>query len=145
MLVPSLFTDRFMNDFFNDSFDYTPSLFHSTGSTQMSANVKEYKDHFELSLELPGYAKEDVSASLKDGYLTIDASRSFEKKEGEEEEGRYIRRERFSGKIQRTFYVGETVKQEDIKARFENGVLDITVPKITKQPEIETAQAIAIE
>ncbi len=145
MLVPSLFTDRFMNDFFNDTFDYTPNLFHSTGSTQMSADVKDCKDHYELSLELPGYAKEDVTASLKDGYLTIDAQRTTETKDGEKDDSRYIRRERFTGKIQRTFYVGDAVKQEDIKAKFENGVLEITVPKITEQPAIEEAKTIAIE
>ncbi len=144
MLVPSLFTDRFMNDFFNDAFDYTPNLFYSTGSTQMSADVRECKDHYELTLELPGYAKEDVTASLKDGYLTIDAERTSDKKEGEEDDSRYIRRERFSGKIQRTFYVGEAVKQEDIQAKFENGVLEITVPKVTPQPEVEEAKTIAI-
>ncbi len=145
MLVPSLFTDRFMNDFFNDAFDYTPQMFQTTGSTQMSTDVKEMDDHYEMEMELPGYAKEDVNASLKNGYLTIEASRSFDKKDGEEDKSHYIRRERYSGKIQRTFYVGENVKQEDIKAKFENGVLHITVPKVTDQPEVETSKLISIE
>ncbi len=145
MYTPSLFTDRFFNDFFNDAFEYTPNLFHSTGSTQMSADVKEFKDHYELSLELPGYAKEDVNASLKNGYLTINAERSYDNKDNDDKEGKYLRRERFTGKIQRTFYVGTEVHQEDIKARFDNGILEINIPKITKKPEVETSQLIAIE
>ena len=72
MLVPSLFTDNFVNDFFNGAFDRTPSMFHATGSSLMNADVKEYKEHYELGLELPGYKKEDIVASLKDGYLTIE-------------------------------------------------------------------------
>lgn len=144
MLVPSLFTDNFVNDFFNGAFDRTPSLFKATGSSSMSADVKEFKDHYEMALELPGYNKEDVTASLKDGYLTIEAKRE-EKQDQEEDGGRYIRRERFVGTLTRAFYVGEDVKQEDIKAKFDNGVLEICVPKVDYKPEIEEARHIVIE
>lgn len=144
MLVPSLFTDNFVNDFFNGAFDRTPALFKATGSSSMSADVKEFKDHYEMALELPGYDKQDVTASLKDGYLTIEAKRE-EKQDQEDDGGRYIRRERFVGTLTRAFYVGEDVKQEDIKAKFENGVLDICVPKVDYKPEIEEARHIVIE
>ncbi len=144
MLVPSLFTDNFVNDFFNDAFDRTPAMFKASGSTMMSADIKEYKDHYELGLELPGYKKEDVTASLKDGYLTIEAKRETDSNAGDDG-GRYIRRERFVGTLTRSFYVGEDVKQEDIKARFDNGVLDINVPKVQDVPEVETARNITIE
>ncbi|MBQ6384804.1 MAG: Hsp20/alpha crystallin family protein [Lachnospiraceae bacterium] len=144
MLVPSLFTDNFVNDFFNDAFDRTPAMFKASGSTMMSADIKEYKDHYELGLELPGYKKEDVTASLKDGYLTIEAKRETDSNAGDDG-GRYIRRERFVGTLTRSFYVGEDVKQEDIKARFDNGVLDINVPKVQYVPEVETARNITIE
>ena len=144
MLVPSLFTDNFVNDFFNDAFDRTPPMFKASGSTIMSADIKEFKDHYELELELPGYKKEDVTASLKEGYLTIEAKRESDSST-DENEGRYIRRERFVGTLTRSFYVGEDVKQEDIKAKFENGVLDINVPKVQYVPEVETARNITIE
>ena len=144
MLVPSLFTDNFVNDFFNDAFDRTPAMFKASGSTMMSADIKEYKDHYELGLELPGYKKEDVTASLKVGYLTIEAKRETDSNAGDDG-GRYIRRERFVGTLTRSFYVGEDVKQEDIKAKFENGVLDINVPKVQYVPEVETARNITIE
>ena len=144
MLVPSLFTDNFVNDFFNTAFDKTPSMFHATGSSLMSADVKEYKDHYELGLELPGYKKEDVTASLKDGYLTVEAKREA-KTDEQDNEGRYIRRERYVGTLSRSFYVGEEVKQEDIKAKFDNGILDIVVPKVEYKPELETARNITIE
>ena len=144
MLVPSLFTDNFVNDFFNGAFDRTPSMFHATGSSLMSADVKEFKDHYELGLELPGYKKEDVTASLKDGYLTIEAKREANN-DAQDDDGRYIRRERYVGTLTRSFYVGEAVKQEEIKAKFDNGVLDISVPKVDYKPEIETARNITIE
>lgn len=144
MLVPSLFTDNFVNDWFNDAFNTTPTLFKASGSSLMSADVKEYKDHYELSLELPGYKKEDVNASLKDGYLTIEAKRE-DKKDDSEDETHFIRRERYVGTLERTFYVGEDVKQEDIKAKFDNGVLEINIPKVQAKPEVDTAQNIAIE
>ena len=144
MLVPSLFTENFVNDFFNGAFDRTPSLFHASGSSLMSADVVEYKDHYEMALELPGYNKENVTASLKDGYLTIEARREANNDQ-QDNEGHYIRRERFSGTLTRTFYVGEDVKQEDIKAKFENGVLTINVPKVEYKPEIEEARNIMIE
>lgn len=144
MLVPSLFTDNFVNDFFNGAFDRTPSMFHTSGSSLMSADVKEYKDHYELALELPGYEKENVTASLKDGYLTVEAKRE-EKVDSEENVGRYIRRERYVGTLTRSFYVGNDVHIEDIKAKFQNGVLDIEIPKVDYKPEIETARSITID
>lgn len=144
MLVPSLFTDNFFNDFFNDAFNTTPTLFKATGSSLMSADVKELKDHYELTLELPGYKKEDVHAALKDGYLTIEATRE-DKKDDQDEDGKYIRRERYTGTLERSFYVGEDVKQEDIKAKFDNGVLEINIPKVDAKPEIETSQNITID
>ena len=122
-------------------------MFHTSGSSLMSADIKEFKDHYELGLELPGYKKEDVTATLKDGYLTVEAKREETNNtpEGEQEQGRFIRRERYVGTLTRSFYVGEDVKLEDIKAKFENGVLDICVPKVDYKPEIETARNITIE
>ena len=117
MLVPSLFTDNFVNDWFNDAFNTTPTLFKASGSSLMSADVKD---------------------------LTIEAKRE-DKKDDSEDEAHFIRRERYVGTLERTFYVGEDVKQEDIKAKFDNGVLEINIPKVQAKPEVDTAQNIAIE
>jgi HSP20 family molecular chaperone IbpA len=109
----------------------------------MKTDVKEFDDRYEMGLDLPGYKKEDISAELKDGYLTVNASHE-ESNDEKNEEGKYIRRERYSGKCTRSFYVGEDVKQEDIKACFEDGVLKLTIPKVEAKPQIEEAKRIPI-
>ncbi|MCI5851042.1 MAG: Hsp20/alpha crystallin family protein, partial [Sutterellaceae bacterium] len=95
-----------------------------------------------LSIDLPGFRKDEITAELKDGYLTISAKKSHE--DEEKKEGRLIRRERVSGSCSRTFYVGDEVKQEDCRAGYEGGVLTVTVPKLTKE-ERAAKQTIAIE
>ena len=95
-------------------------------------------------MEMPGFKKEDVKAQLKDGMLTIEAATSTNNDQ-KDEDGRYIRRERFTGSCSRSFYVGETIKQEDIKARFEDGILKICVPKEENKPQIEENKYISIE
>ncbi len=143
MLVPSLFNDNFVSDFFNDTFNKVQRPFRS-GSALMTTDVKEYEDRFELEIELPGFNKEDVAATLKDGYLKIEAKRE-EKTEEAENAGKYIRRERYIGSVERSFYVGEEVTQDDIKAKFDNGMLEISIPKIMTKPEIEETKQITIE
>ena len=93
---------------------------------------------------MPGFAKEDIRAELKDGYLTVKAQSSQDRDE-KDENGRYIRRERYSGSCQRSFFVGQEVTQEDIKARFENGILKLSVPKREALPKAEENRYIAIE
>jgi HSP20 family molecular chaperone IbpA len=97
---------------------------------------------YELEIELPGYKKEDVQAELKDGKLIITATNNAE---NEEKEGKFIRRERFWGTCNRSFYVGEEVKQQDIKAKFEDGILKLFVPKKEEVPQVETNNFINIE
>lgn len=110
----------------------------------MKTDVREKDDAFELDIELPGYSKDNVKAELKDGFLTVSAV--VEKNNDEKDkEGRYIRRERYSGSCSRSFYVGETVTEADIKAKFDNGILKITVPKIEAKPEVEQNHYVAIE
>lgn len=149
MLVPSIFENNFVDDIFDDVFAL-PFAFSQNGAgtraavSGMSADVQEFDDRYQLDLELPGYRKEDIQAELKDGYLTINAEHTESKEEKEEEEGKYIRRERFYGKCQRSFYVGDAVTQEDIKARFENGVLEVVIPKKEAKPEVQERKYIAI-
>lgn len=103
-------------------------LFGKRADRMMRTDVRETETGYELDIDLPGFKKEDVKAELKDGYLTISAQKSLEKK-NEKEEGRYLRRERYSGSLSRSFYVGDALTEEDVKAKFENGILQISLPK----------------
>ena len=115
-----------------------------TSDHLMKTDVRETENGYELAVDLPGIKKEDVKAKLDDGYLTITASTSQNNDE-KDKNGRYIRRERFSGSYSRSFYVGEGVKEEDIKAKFDNGVLTLDVPKVKPEPQKEQTRYIAIQ
>ena len=104
---------------------------------------KELDRHYELEINLPGYKKEDVQAELKDGYLTITASTNSNTEE-KDENGKYIRRERYVGSCSRNFYVGEQVTEQDVQAKFENGILKLSVPKKEAAPQIEDKKYIEI-
>ena len=105
---------------------------------------KRQDGHYELDVDMPGFSKEDIKVELKDGYLTISASTKKDNDE-KDENGKYIRRERYMGSCSRSFQVGDSVKQEDIKAKFENGILKLSVPKEEAQPKVEENKYIAIE
>lgn len=135
---------KFLPDFFNDTFDelfYDP--FFSKSSSYMKTDIKEQDGHYLLDMELPGFKKEDIQLELKNGYLSIHAKRDTNNEE-KDKEGNIIRQERFSGSCSRNFYVGEGVKQSDIKANFDNGELKILIPKIDHK-EVEEKKVIAIE
>ena len=142
MLMPSIFRENLFDDFFNDLARPVRQLVPS--NQLMKTDIRETDDAFELDIDLPGFIKEDVKAQLKDGYMTIRAE-SKKDEETKDDKGTYIRRERFYGTTERSFYVGDAVKEEDIKARFEDGILKVTVPKKTAVPEIEEEKFIAIE
>lgn len=146
MLMPSLFGENLFDDLFN-GFDHPArSLmsYHAPASNVMRTDVKETENSYELDIDLPGFKKSDVQAELKEGYLTISASTS--KDDGEKDkDGKYIRRERYYGSCSRSFYVGDAVTQEDIKAKFEDGILKVFVPKKEMKPEVEQSKYIAIE
>ena len=146
MLMPSIFGENLFDDFFGDFVrPVRNTIRYSTpAATAMKTDVKENKTSYELDIDLPGYKKEDVQAELKDGYLTISAATKDEKDE-KDDSGRYIRRERFYGSCSRSFYVGEAVSQEEIKAKFEDGILKVSVPKKDAVPEAEEKKYIAIE
>ncbi|MCB6202042.1 Hsp20/alpha crystallin family protein [Extibacter muris] len=138
MLMPRIFGERTIDDFW----DFP--MKRLTPDSMMRTDVKEVDGKYELEMDLPGFRKEDIKASLKDGYLTISAvtDRNNDKKD---ENGRYIRRERYSGSCSRSFFVGESVREEDIKAKFEDGTLTVLVPKEGNEPKIEEDRYIAIE
>lgn len=112
------------------------------GREMMSTDVRETENGFEVIMNLPGFSKEDVKGEIKDGYLTVTAATNTSNDE-KDAEGKYIRRERFSGTCSRSFYVGEDVTQDDIKAKFEDGTLKLTIPK--KEPQVKEEQKRYIE
>jgi HSP20 family protein len=140
MLFPSVFRDNLFNDF-NDIMDW-PTV--STDPSLMKSDVKDAGDHYELTMDLPGFSKDNVKLQLKDGVLNFQAATSKSNDE-KDKDGKYLRRERFQGTCSRSFYVGKDVKEEDIKAKFENGVLTVCVPKKEDKPEVEENHLIQIE
>lgn len=146
MLMPSIFGEDLFEDFFNDFTRPSKNVvrYNTPVSGVMKTDVRETESGYELDIDLPGYQKEDVQAKLQDGYMVITANRESEKEE-EDQNKNYIRRERYHGTCSRSFYVGEDIKQEDIKARFEDGILKIFVPKKEAQPQVEESKFIAIE
>jgi HSP20 family molecular chaperone IbpA len=110
----------------------------------MKTDVKETDTGYEIDIDLPGYKKEDVKAELNEGYLTINASTQTSNDE-KDSDGKYVRRERYSGTCSRSFYVGEDVTQEEIKAKFEDGILKMFVPKKEEKEKLPESKYIAIE
>ena len=145
MLLTDIFGRSFMDDFFEDfanSSYYRPNRIGTVPA--MKADVQDLGESYQIDLELPGFRKEDLQAELKDGYLTLKATRQ-NTEEQKDEKGKYIRQERYSGHYQRSFYVGDDVTQEDVRAAFENGILKLTVPKKDPQPKLNESKAILIE
>ena len=122
----SLF-DNMFDDMFRD-----PFFTNSNNTKLMKTDIQEKDNNYILDMDLPGYEKEDIKAQLKDGYLTITAQKNTSN-DDKDEEGNYIRRERYCGKCSRSFYVGDSIKEEDIKADFNNGILELTFPKEVEQ------------
>ena len=144
MFMPSLFGENLLDDFFDVPGFRSFSQPAKAPQNIMHTDVKEKDNGFEIAMNLPGFKKENVQAELKDGYLTVTASTNTSN-DTKDEDGRYIRRERYSGSCSRRFYVGEQITEEDIKARFEDGVLKVDVPKVESKPIEDTKRYIAIE
>jgi HSP20 family molecular chaperone IbpA len=147
MLMPSIFGESLLDDFFGDDFSNPATRnnrYMTPVNSVMKTDIKENEDSFEIDIELPGYKKEDISAELKDGYMTISASKNVSNEE-KAEDGKYIRRERYSGSCSRSFYVGKVVSEDEIKARFEDGILKLTVPKKEAKQKLPEKKLISIE
>ena len=147
MLLPSVFgEDLFNDDWMNDfgfGYDDRNPLYGKKAKNLMKTDIKEKQDGYELSVDMPGFKKEEIQAKLENGYLTISASKGVEKND-KDKEGRYIRKERYTGQCARSFYVGDALKQEDVKAKYEDGILTLAIPK--KEPaKVEQKKYIAIE
>lgn len=146
MLMPAIFGESLFDNFFDDFTRPARSVMRYSTPTMsaMKTDVRETDSGYELDIELPGYQKEDVHAELKDGYMTISAEMNVSN-DTKDEDGTFIRRERCYGSCSRSFYVGSEVEQNDIKAKFENGILKISVPKKLEKPKVEESQYISIE
>ncbi|MCH5264367.1 MAG: Hsp20/alpha crystallin family protein [Lachnospiraceae bacterium] len=145
MLRPSIFRSNFMDNVFDDFFQnpfWSDNRMSAAGA--MNTDITESADGYQIEMDLPGFAKEDVKAELKDGCLTIEAVHNQEK-EDRDQKDKVIRRERYRGVCRRSFYVGEQITEEDIQAKFKDGVLTLMVPKKEKQPEVEQKKYIPIE
>ena len=137
MLMPSIFrTNSLIDDLFDDDWfddkefkNVEKKLYGHRAKNVMNTDVKETEDGYELEMDLPGFKKEEVSVELNNGYITIRAAKGLDEDEKEKKTGKYIRRERYSGACERSFYVGEEVTQQDIKASFSHGILKLDIPK----------------
>ena len=157
MMTPGIFGENLFDDFFDGIFDFPAfddkamqkaqrKLYGRHAANMMKTDVQEHDDHYEVDIDLPGFRKDELSLELKDGYLVITAAKGLDKDEKEKKTGKFVRQERYAGSMSRSFYVGEDVKQEDIHARYESGVLKLNIPKAEeKKPEIEQKNYIAIE
>lgn len=151
MLMPSIFGNDMFGDFFTDPWfdekefkDMQKKLYGHRAKNVMSTDVKEVENGYELEMDLPGFKKDEIKASVENGYLTISAARGLDEDEKDKKSGEYIRRERYAGACERSFYVGEGISQDDIKASFQHGILKLFIPK---EPEksVEEKKYVAIE
>lgn len=147
MLLPSIFGENFMDDWMDfprmDFPDIDRKLYGKHATHVMKTDVHEHDDGYEVDIDLPGFKKEEIKLSLENGYLFVGAEKTLDQDQ-KNKKGKLIRQERYAGSMQRSFYVGDTLTEEDIKAKFEDGVLKLFVPKkeARKIPEKKT---IAIE
>ena len=142
-MLPSIFGENLFDDFFADPFGLMSAnrtdeaLYGKHARNMMKTDVRELDGSYELDIDLPGFKKDEISVDLKNGYLTIGATKGVDKDE-EDKNGKYIRRERYAGVCSRSFYVGNVVRPEDISAKYEDGILKLSVPKAVKKELPET-------
>ena len=146
-MLPSIFGENLLDEFFDEPWekslfgDRNP-LYGKHAKNLMKTDVKETGDHYEVDIDLPGFQKDEISVELQNGYLTIQAAKGLDRDQ-KDQEGRYIRQERYSGQCSRSFYVGD-IRPEDVTASFEDGILRLTFPK-AGQPKLPEQKRIAIQ
>jgi HSP20 family molecular chaperone IbpA len=156
-MTPGFFGENLFDSLFDDFFDFPvfddreiekaqKKLYGRHASNMMKTDVQEHDDHYEVDMDLPGFKKDEISLELKEGYLIISAAKGLDKDETENESKRFVRRERYAGSLSRSFYVGEDIRQEDIHAKYESGVLKLSIPKAEeRKPQVDEHKYIAIE
>lgn len=152
-MLPSIFNNNLFDDFFGFPFYYDnraedkaeKKLYGHHAGNLMKTDIKELDNGYELEIDLPGFKKDEIKAELNNGYLTVSAAKGLDEDEQDKKTGKYIRRERYAGACQRSYYVGEDVTEEDVKASFEHGILTLFVPKKEAKPAEEEKKYISIE
>ena len=148
MLMPSIFNDNVFDDFFDFPFyddKAEKKLYGHHAANLMKTDIQEHDDGYTLEMDLPGFKKEEIQIELNNGYMTISAAKGLDEDTQDKKSGKYIRRERYTGSCQRSFYVGEDVTEEDIKAEFKHGILKLFVPKKEAKPAVEQKKYVSIE
>ncbi|MCB6608162.1 Hsp20/alpha crystallin family protein [[Clostridium] symbiosum] len=153
MLMPSIFGEDLFDDFMKDFpfFDdkeqrrLEKKLYGHHSKNLMKTDIRETDSGYMLEMDLPGFAKDEVKVSLEEGTLTVSAAKGLDQDEQDKKTGRYIRRERYAGACERSFYVGEEVTQDEIRGEFKHGILKIFIPKKEAKPAVETRKYITIE
>lgn len=150
MLLPSIFGENLFDDddwmfpFDSGFFGTRNPLYGKHAKNMMKTDVRELDGAYEVDMDLPGFAKDEIKVSLENGYLTVSAAKGLDKDE-QDQKGKYIRQERYAGAMSRSFYIGEEVSQDEIRAKYENGILRLTIPKKDAKPAVEEKKHIAIE
>ena len=147
-MLPSIFGENLFDDFFSDPFEMMMPqsrnpLYGKHAKNLMKTDVHESADAYRIAIDLPGFSKDEINVELKNGYLTISAAKGLDKEETDKKTKRVIRQERYSGSCQRTFYVGD-IKSEDVKCKYEAGVLTVNLPKY-EQKKLASTSTIAID
>ena len=147
-MMPSIFGENMFDDWFDFPFDRSlvsgrNALYGKHEKNLMKTDIRDTGSGYELDIDLPGFKKDEIKDKVENGYLTIHAEKGLNKDE-KDEKGAYIRRERYIGQCSRSFYIGDGVEQSDIRAKFEDGILRLSVPK-KEQPKLEENKYIAIE
>ena len=146
-MLPSIFGENLFDEFFANPFGMVntapaeEALYGKHSRNLMKTDVREMDNSYELDVDLPGFKKDEITVDLKNGYLIIGASKGLDK---EEKDGKYIRRERYDGVCSRSFYVGTAVRPEEIGAKYEDGILKLSVPKAVKK-ELPASTSISIQ
>ena len=147
MLMPSIFGENLFDDdwfdFDRDFWGKKNPLYGKNAKNIMKTDIREHDTGYELDVDLPGFKKDEINIELENGYLTMSAAKGLDKDE-QDKKGKYIRKERYAGAMQRSFYVGDGVTEEDVKAKFEDGILKLSIPK-KEAKAVETKKTIAIE
>lgn len=149
MLMPSIFGENLFDDdwmdfpFERDFWGRKNPLYGKNAKNLMKTDIREHNEGYELDIDLPGFKKDEITIDLDNGYLTISAAKGLDK-DGQDKKGKYIRKERYAGAVQRSFYVGDAVTEEDVKAKSEDGILKLSIPKKDAKA-VETKKTIAIE
>ena len=149
MLMPSIFGEDLFEDLFDlpfyDDRKVEKKLYGRHAKNLMKTDIKEMDNGYELIIDLPGFKKDEIKVSLDNGYLSIAAAKGLDQDEQEKDTGKYIRRERYAGSCERSFYVGEDITEEDIKGEFKHGILKLFVPKKEAKAAVPERKFIAIE